>query len=131
MRIRVPSGNTSRSFGGSDIGRAFNRTLAYESSYPRSICCFCLFAQISSSFIVRLTNPWHSFRLRMDNPSPQTDQQDSLCQKCQEPGNAMCIVRGRGIRTIHYYCFTCRHEWMRVRVVARDPFPFLRLITSD
>jgi hypothetical protein len=41
------------------------------------------------------------------------------------------MVLGRGIRTVHYHCIFCRHDWMHVDVIPRDSFPFVRLITRD
>ena len=67
----------------------------------------------------------------MEGVAPFIDRQESRCAKCQESGKAMCVVVGRGVKTVHYHCFACRHEWMHARVIPKDHIPFLRLVTVD
>lgn len=45
---------------------------------------------------------------RMSGPSLPTDKDETICPECDERGKAMCIVLGRGLRTIHYHCLMCR-----------------------
>jgi hypothetical protein len=55
-----------------------------------------------------------------------TTKDETLCPECDERGKAMCIVVGRGLRTVHYQCFTCRERWMQMQVIPHDHI--LRLV---
>ena len=67
----------------------------------------------------------------MDGPSLPTDTDETVCPECDERGKVICIVLGRGFRTIKYQCLTCREQWMAFHCIPRDQIPFVRLITND
>jgi len=51
---------------------------------------------------------------RMDD-----ERRHAFCPRCQVlPGRATSLVMGHGVRTIHYVCLTCYHEWQHA-----DPIP--------
>ena len=64
---------------------------------------------------------------------PALDHQPnhSLCPECDERGKAMCVVVGRGLRTVHYHCLVCREQWMQTQTIPHDYIPFVRLFTND
>lgn len=61
----------------------------------------------------------------------QTERADHLCPKCLADGKAVCIVMGRGVRTVHYRCLACNEEWMPAHAMPHDRIPFLRWVTTD
>jgi len=67
----------------------------------------------------------------MKNSSLPNDKDETTCPECDERGKAMCVVLGRGLKTIHYKCLVCREEWMRLDVIPHDEIPFMRLFTND
>src|SRR5262245_43116855 len=73
----------------------------------------------------------HSYRSMDHGLPPRLDTADTRCPECDERGKAMCVVLGRGVRTIHYYCLICRAQWMRMQMIPRDHIPFIRLFTND
>ena len=61
------------------------------------------------------------------NSEPRDEAQRSLCPQCGEMhGKTCCVVVGHGVRTIHYICTTCFHEWQHAVLLPDSPFAFLR-----
>ena len=68
---------------------------------------------------------------KVEGSSLPADKDETICPECDERGKAMCVVLGRGLRTIYYQCLVCREQWMRLQIIPPDQFPFVRLFTND
>jgi len=57
------------------------------------------------------------------------DGQDSRCPKCQEPGQAMSVVVGHGVKTVQYHCVACPYDWLHTRSIPH--IPVRRFVPED
>jgi hypothetical protein len=63
----------------------------------------------------------------MSNPSDPDDCQLLQCPHCQKiQGEATSVVLGHGVRTTHYRCRACSHEWQQTIPMPDRDWMFLR-----
>ena len=47
-------------------------------------------------------------------------RRQSLCPRCDVNGKATSVVVGRGVKTIHYVCQGCSHEWLYAQSIPHE-----------
>ena len=58
-------------------------------------------------------------------------RRQSLCPHCDIQGKATNVVVGRGVKTVHYVCLGCSHQWLYAQSMPHDQIAFPRFLTQD
>ena len=58
-------------------------------------------------------------------------RRQSLCPRCDVHGKATAVVVGRGVKTVHYVCLRCSHEWLYAQSIPNEQIAFPRFLTPD
>jgi len=61
-----------------------------------------------------------------DQAREEEERRKSICPSCQQRGKPCCLIVGHGVRTMHYICPSCYHEWQHAELLPDDVFVFRR-----
>lgn len=70
-------------------------------------------------------------RSKMAGVSFQEQRRQFRCPHCDVQGKATYVVVGRGVKTVHYVCAGCSHEWLYAQSIPHDQIAFPRFLTQD
>jgi hypothetical protein len=70
-------------------------------------------------------------RHNMGRVSFLEQRRQSLCPRCDVHGKATSVVVGRGVKTVHYVCLGCSHQWLYAQSIPHDQMAFPRFLTHE